>query len=88
MRWLVAFLLALTASVSAQPANPLVPAVEAEKKPSVLEKWGITYEQYFLIHPSRRPGGDTYKYWRERKRGPYGNLLERIPGGPRRPVKF
>lgn len=88
MRWLVAFVLAFTASVSAQPANPLVPAVEAEKKPSVLEKWGITYEQYFLINPSRRPGGDTYKYWRERKRGPYGNLLERIPGGPRRPVKF
>ncbi len=80
-------LLAVTLPAFAQEA-PVLVEEEAVKKPTVLEKWGITFEQYLLIDPSRRPGGDTYKYWRERKRGPYGNLLERIPGGPRRPVKF
>jgi hypothetical protein len=45
-------------------------------------------EQYALIDPSRRPSGDTFKYWKARKRGPYGNLLERVPAGPRRPVKL
>jgi hypothetical protein len=51
-----------------------------------MEKWGLTMEQYLLIDPSRRPSGDTFKYWSARGRGPYGNLLERIPGGPLRPV--
>jgi hypothetical protein len=55
-------------------------------KITAMEKWGLTMEQYQLVHPSRRPSGDTFKYWRARGRGPYGNLLERIPGGPLRPV--
>jgi len=55
---------------------------------SAREKWGLTMEQYALIDPSRRPSGDTFKYWKARKRGPYGNLLERVPGGLRRPVKL
>lgn len=87
MRIIVALLLASAAVASAQdPAT--APADESSAKPTVLDRWKITAEQYYLIHPSRRPGGEAYKYWRERKRGPYGNLLERIPGGPRRPVKF
>ena len=57
-------------------------------KISAREKWGLTMEQYALIDPSRRPSGATFKYWKARKRGPYGNLLERVPGGPRRPVKI
>jgi hypothetical protein len=87
MRHALLVLLALTLPASAQEV-PVLAEEDAARKPTVLEKWGITFEQYLLIDPSRRPGGDTYKYWRERKRGPYGNLLERIPGGPRRPVKF
>jgi hypothetical protein len=50
--------------------------------------WGLSEEQFLLVHRSRRPGGDTYNYWQARGRGPYGNLLERLPGGPRRPVKI
>jgi hypothetical protein len=90
MRWILILLCAVVASPAlAQEAEVLVTDEQpAPKPPTVLEKWGITFEQYLLIDPSRRPGGDTYKYWRERKRGPYGNLLERIPGGPRRPVRF
>jgi uncharacterized protein (DUF486 family) len=87
MRSVLPLLLATTVLAVAQ--EPLVLAGQEEvQKPTVLEKWGITFEEYLLIDPSRRPGGDTYKYWRERKRGPYGNLLERIPGGPRRPVRL
>jgi hypothetical protein len=66
----------------------VVPAETGPLKISAREKWGLTMEQYALIDPSRRPSGDTFKYWKARKRGPYGNLLERVPGGPRRPVKI
>lgn len=66
----------------------VAPAEAGPLKISAREKWGLTMEQYVLIDPSRRPNGDTFKYWKARKRGPYGNLLERVPGGPRRPVKF
>ena len=66
-----------------------VPAEEgAMKIATAREKWGLTMEQYMLIDPSRRPSGEAFKYWKARKRGPYGNLLESVPGGPRRPVKF
>ena len=88
MRWLLLILLLSVSPALAQQAEVLAVDEQPMQKPTVLEKWGITFEEYLLIDPSRRPGGDTYKYWRERKRGPYGNLLERIPGGPRRPVKF
>lgn len=89
MRWLAFLLLSFALPVAAQEAPVLADATEPPpQKPTALEKWGITFEQYLLLDPSRRPGGDTYKYWRERKRGPYGNLVERIAGGPRRPVKF
>jgi hypothetical protein len=66
----------------------VVPAETGPLKISAREKWGLTMEQYALVDPSRRPSGDTFKYWKARKRGPYGNLLERVPGGPRRPVKI
>ena len=69
-------------SVEATPSGEPAPEVSAR------EKWGLTIEQYQLIDPSRRPGGETYDYWKARGRGPYGNLLERLPGGPRRPVKL
>jgi hypothetical protein len=85
MRTLLVVFMVSAASALAQDPS----AAEASgSRPTVLERWNITVEQYYLIDPSRRPGGETFKYWRERKRGPYGNLLERIPGGPRRPVKF
>jgi hypothetical protein len=85
MRTLLVVFMVSAASALAQDPS----AAEASgARPTVLERWNITVEQYYLIDPSRRPGGETFKYWRERKRGPYGNLLERIPGGPRRPVKF
>jgi hypothetical protein len=87
MRWIVLFSLvtalpALAQEVVATSAEGSVPKITAR------EKWGLTMEQYALIDPSRRPSGDTFKYWKARKRGPYGNLLERVPGGPRRPVKI
>lgn len=73
-------------SAMAQP--PVAVTEEAVPTVSAREKWGLTMGQYVLIDPSRRPNGDIFKYWKARKRGPYGNLLERVPGGPRRPVKF
>jgi hypothetical protein len=79
-------LLALACSSAmtlAQPSAELVEANDAQRA-----AWGMTDEQYRLVHPSRRPGGDTYAYWDARGRGPFGNLLERIAGGPRRPVKL
>jgi hypothetical protein len=79
-------LLLLLASVSVSLAQSEQQAAEANTKQR--EKWGLTEAQYRLVDKSRRPGGSTYAYWEARKRGPYGNLLERIAGGPRRPVKF
>ena len=65
---------------------------EAKATPAEVEAqrlaWGLSPEQFLLVNRSRRPGGDTYDYWKARGRGPYGNLLERVPGGPRRPVKI
>jgi hypothetical protein len=82
-----AFLLLLAVTATAWPQNAIsTVAVEPPPKITAMEKWGLTMEQYRLVHPSRRPSGDTFKYWRARGRGPYGNLLERIPGGPLRPV--
>jgi hypothetical protein len=86
MRSALIILLALMATSVAQDAvaTKATPAeVDAQRS-----AWGLSEEQYSLVHPSRRPGGDTYEYWKNRGRGPYGNLLERIPGGPRRPVKI
>lgn len=88
MRWAICSLLLIVAwPVAAQEAG--VASVDAAALTiSAREKWGLTMEQYALIDPARRPSGDTFKYWKARKRGPYGNLLERVPGGPRRPVKL
>lgn len=82
-------LLALTA-VAASAQDRLAPPAGSESpaRKTQREVWGLTVEQYLLVDRSRRPGGDTYKYWKARKRGPYGNLVERIPGGPIRPVKI
>lgn len=63
------------------------PAAGSTENEAQREAWKMTPEQYRRVDPSRRPGGATYIYWKERNRGPYGNLLERVPGGPRRPVK-
>ena len=87
MHWLLMFLFASASAGMAQEV-PLTTTEAPAPKISAREKWGLTMEQYVLIDPSRRPNGDTFKYWKARKRGPYGNLLERVPGGPRRPVKF
>jgi len=85
MRFALLVLLAAAATGWSQNAIDTV-VVEPAPKITAMEKWGLTMEQYQLVHPSRRPSGDTFKYWRARGRGPYGNLLERIPGGPLRPV--
>lgn len=85
MRYALLVLLVATApGWSQSPLSSVV--VEPPSKITAMEKWGLTMEQYQLVHPSRRPSGNTFKYWRARGRGPYGNLLERIPGGPLRPV--
>lgn len=97
----VLLLFVTTLGAAAQEvAAPKAPSDEGEAQRI---KWGLSPEQYQLVHPSRRPGGDTYNYWKNRtvrvtdrngkvlfetKRGPHANLLERIPGGPRRPVKI
>ena len=87
MHWLLIVFLASASAGLAQ--DVLLTTAEAPApKITAREKWGLTMEQYALIDPSRRPSGDTFKYWKARKRGPYGNLLERVPGGPRRPVKI
>ena len=87
MHW---FLIVFLASASAGVAQDVLLTTAEAPAPKITarEKWGLTMEQYSLIDPSRRPSGDTFKYWKARKRGPYGNLLERVPGGPRRPVKL
>jgi hypothetical protein len=87
MHWL---LIVFLASASAGLAQDVLLTTAEAPAPRITarEKWGLTMEQYALIDPSRRPSGDTFKYWKARKRGPYGNLLERVPGGPRRPVKI
>lgn len=85
MRWILLIVFALSVPAMAQDVAP--PTEGAAPKMSAREKWGLTMEQYALIDPSRRPSGDIFKYWKARKRGPYGNLLERVPGGPLRPVK-
>lgn len=69
----------------APPAAPAAPEPQVPQK-TLREIWGLTLEQYQLIDPSRRRNGDTYKYFRASHRGPHGNMLERIPGGPRRPL--
>jgi|FLOH01.1.fsa_nt_gi hypothetical protein len=85
MRFVLLFLLIIVTPGLAQDAVDVVTA-GSPRKITAMEKWGLTMEQYLLIDPSRRPSGNTFKYWRARGRGPYGNLVERIPGGPRRPV--
>ena len=87
MHWLLIFFLA-SASAGVDQDVLLTTGEAPAPKITAREKWGLTMEQYSLIDPSRRPSGDTFKYWKARKRGPYGNLLERVPGGPRRPVKL
>jgi len=88
MRWAISLLILAFSWPAAAQEAAVTSAETGPPKISAREKWGLTMEQYVLIDPSRRPNGDTFKYWKARKRGPYGNLLERVPGGPRRPVKF
>jgi len=87
MRWLILFLVTMAFPALAQESVS-VSAESGAPKITAREKWGLSMEQYTLIDPSRRPSGEAFKYWKARKRGPYGNLLERIPGGPLRPVRF
>ena len=86
MRSALIILLALMATSLAQ--DPVAIKSTPDEMDAQRVVWGLSEAQLLLVHPSRRPGGDTYDYWQKRGRGPYGNLLERIPGGPRRPVKI
>lgn len=99
----LAVLLLFITTLGAAAQEMAAPKAPADEMEAQRIKWGLSPEQYRLVHPSRRPGGDTYNYWKDRtvrvtdrngkvlsetKRGPHANLLERIPGGPRRPVKI
>jgi hypothetical protein len=95
MRLLIPVLfLAVTSVASAQQPDvtvaPQQTKKEAPKTPDELQQaaWKMSAEQYALVHPSRRPGGEMYKFHRPFKRGPHGNLLERLAGGPIRPVSL
>ena len=79
----VLFLL-LTASLAWSQEEPPV-----EQKPArtLQEIWKMTEQEYLRVHPSRRRDGEMFKYHRARARGPHGNLLERVPGGPVRPAR-
>ncbi len=85
---LLALLLALTPALAQEvlPAVVTLAPAAAPAKPAVKIPWGLTIDQYRLVDPSRRPGGSTFTYQRARGRGPFGNLLEHVPGGPQRSV--
>ena len=84
----LSFLLLFLCAFSAVGQEPSAAKAKPDEFDAQRVAWGLSEEQYLLVGRSRRPGGDTYSYWQARGRGPYGNLLERIPGGPRRPVKI
>lgn len=93
MKMLVpALLLAMASSLTAQQPDAAA-APQSQKKaapltPDELQRsaWKLSVEQYALVHPSRRPGGVMYNFHKKFQRGPHGNLMERVPGGPLRPV--
>ena len=82
------FSVLLLSAVAGFSQEPVVPKATPDELEAQRIKWGLSEEQFLLVDRSRRPGGDTYDYWKARGRGPHGNLLERVPGGPRRPVKI
>ena len=89
MRYSLLALLLAVASALAQEVVPVVPpptAAAAPTKTAVKIPWGLTIDQYRLVDPSRRPGGSTFTYQKARGRGPYGNLVEHVAGGPQRSV--
>lgn len=76
--------LLLTASLASSQDEP---AVEQKPARTLQEIWKMTEQEYLRVHPSRRRDGEMFKFHRDRRRGPHGNLLERVPGGPVRPVR-
>jgi hypothetical protein len=88
MRNFFCLVLLLTAAGAVVGQEPVPPKATPDELEAQRIKWGLSEEQFLLVDRSRRPGGDTYDYWKARGRGPHGNLLERVPGGPRRPVKI
>jgi hypothetical protein len=82
-------LLAAAAPAAAVAQQPAAMATEAPTaKRTLREVWKMTEQEYLLVDPSRRRNGDTYAYQAARipARGPHGNLIEQVPGGPVRPV--
>jgi hypothetical protein len=89
MRYALLTLLLAAAPALAQEVVPVVPVTTTTattEKPAVKIPWGLTIDQYRLVDASRRPGGSTFTYQRARGRGPHGNLVEHVPGGPQRSV--
>jgi hypothetical protein len=88
MRYALLTLLLAAAPALAQEVVPFVPVTTTTEpaKTAVKIPWGLTIDQYRLVDASRRPGGSTFTYQRARGRGPHGNLVEHVPGGPRRSV--
>lgn len=76
-----------TACAVAQQPVAVDPVTTAPKR-TLREVWKMTEAEYLLVDPSRRRNGATYAYQAARipARGPHGNLLEQIAGGPVRPV--
>jgi hypothetical protein len=87
MRYSLLALLLAVAPALAQEVVPVVPVTTATPaKTAVKIPWGLTIDQYRLVDASRRPGGSTFTYQKARGRGPFGNLVEHVPGGPQRSV--
>ncbi|MFZ4482674.1 MAG: hypothetical protein ACOYOL_01675 [Chthoniobacterales bacterium] len=87
MRYSLLALLLAVAPALAQEVVPVVPVTTAAPaKTAVKIPWGLTIDQYRLVDASRRPGGSTFTYQKARGRGPFGNLVEHVPGGPQRSV--
>ena len=85
MRFLLILILSTGFALAQQPDASVKETPKTEDDIQ-RERWKMTIEQYLLVHPSRRPGGEMYLYNKQFQRGPHGNLMERVPGGPRRPV--
>ncbi|MBU3665807.1 MAG: hypothetical protein FGM15_08030 [Chthoniobacterales bacterium] len=79
-------LLLLGVSLAVAQEAPKQPDAAPAPQKTLRQIWGMTEAQYQLVDPSRRRNGDMFKYFRAKRRGPHGNMLEHIPGGPRRPV--
>ena len=86
MRPLLSLALLAIGATSVVAQQPAAPVEAPPAKRTLREVWKMTEAEYLRVDPSRRRNGATYAYFAARNRGPHGNLLEQLPGGPVRPV--